>query len=563
MSRWAQALLLVALAAGPAAAQLSPGKLSSAHAGLEGVGSCTRCHDLGKGPSPAKCLGCHAPLAARVDAGRGLHARPGHEECAACHSEHQGRDYALVHWPDGQDAFPHERTGYRLEGRHARLGCRECHGRRFAGGSAELRAAGLDPERTFLGLTAACAACHPDPHGGALNPDCRACHTQEVWRPASGFDHARTRFPLTGLHARVDCARCHRNAGAPPKDALRFTGLAHDRCTDCHRDPHATRLGASCEGCHTTAGWTAVAASAFDHDRTRFPLRGRHRQADCAACHKPGRPRSPLPHERCADCHEDRHGAAANGRPRLLACEQCHGEEGWRPSTFTLARHEQAGYRLEGAHLAVPCDGCHRPRGARSAGAAAAIRLALPHAACTDCHADPHRGRLGRFAGAAGCASCHAVQGWGQVAFDHAATRFPLEGRHASASCRACHADRPAAARAAAAPAVAFQETATACEGCHEDAHRGQFARPAAGAAAAAAATDCGRCHAPAGWRPAAFDHDDARYRLDGAHQQVACAGCHPAERDERGSFIRYKPLGTACVDCHGARPAGAGKEGS
>jgi hypothetical protein len=37
-------------------------------------------------------------------------------------------------------------------------------------------------------------------------------------QPATPFDHGRTRFPLTGAHARVDCESCHlagKMAGTP------------------------------------------------------------------------------------------------------------------------------------------------------------------------------------------------------------------------------------------------------------------------------------------------------------------------------------------------------------
>ena len=45
--------------------------------------------------------------------------------------------------------------------------------------------------------------------------DCSACHTPDSWKSVSqsssrsGFDHARTGFPLTQRHASVPCAGCH------------------------------------------------------------------------------------------------------------------------------------------------------------------------------------------------------------------------------------------------------------------------------------------------------------------------------------------------------------------
>jgi uncharacterized paraquat-inducible protein A len=42
--------------------QISPGELSAAHAGLEGMSNCTRCHAMGKAIANHKCLDCHQEL---------------------------------------------------------------------------------------------------------------------------------------------------------------------------------------------------------------------------------------------------------------------------------------------------------------------------------------------------------------------------------------------------------------------------------------------------------------------------------------------------------------------
>jgi hypothetical protein len=40
---------------------------------------------------------------------------------------------------------------------------------------------------------------------------------------------------------------------------------------------------------------------------------------------------------------------------------------------------------------------------------------------------------------------------------------------------------------------------------------------------------------------------------LDGAHEQVACAACHGLERGPGGEpMVRYRPLETECIACHG-----------
>ena len=58
-----------------------------------------------------------------------------------------------------------------------------------------------------------------------------------------------------------------------------------------------------------------------------------------------------------------------------------------------------------------------------------------PFANCSDCHRqDPHRGQFGKD-----CQSCHVVDGFEKVSFNHDHTRFPLTGKHAAVSCQKCH----------------------------------------------------------------------------------------------------------------------------
>ncbi len=212
-----RALILVALAAMaplPARSQiLSPGKLSAPHAQLEGLRKCTSCHELRKpGISPALCLECHEPLRQRLDRGEGYHASLNEEDCATCHKEHFGRDFALVRLDTA--SFPHEDAGFALDGGHVELECGDCHApERIV--DAAVRRFRPDPTalaRTFLGLPNTCAACHEDddPHAGEFSDRaCTACHDTGSWEDAPGFDHDRARYRLTGRHRALDCSSCH------------------------------------------------------------------------------------------------------------------------------------------------------------------------------------------------------------------------------------------------------------------------------------------------------------------------------------------------------------------
>lgn len=541
--------LAAGLAAAPASAQLSPGPLSAPHATLEGNRNCLKCHEAGKGVSARLCLDCHAALADRVAAGRGAHAGEEYRVCERCHSEHNGREFELVRFTGGEAAFDHARAGWPLVGKHARAACRDCHRPERVGPGLAAREPGKDLARTFLGLATDCASCHQDPHGGTLRASCGACHGQESWKGAPGFDHSKTRYPLDAAHARVACLDCHRQ-GEPAAKTLvfaQFQGRALPGCAECHADPHRGRLGADCAACHSIASFRAsTPAAAFSHERTAYPLRGRHRDVACAKCHTPGRELRIPGYERCETCHRDTHAgqlARVEGRSE---CADCHGVEGWSPARYGAEEHARARLPLAGAHRAVPCVACHGEVAARDlaapfrrAGAPRTRKFRFEGVACEDCHRDPHGGTLDRYAGAEGCAACHGESEWRSVRFDHARTRYPLAGRHAAVACAGCH-------PRAAATALRFDGRPLDCAGCHRDPHGGQLAR--------AGATDCARCHDLDGFRPArGFDHArDSRYALDGRHAGVPCAGCHPVERAAEAAVVLYKPRPLDCGGCHG-----------
>jgi hypothetical protein len=545
----------------PARAQLSPGELSRAHADLEGSANCLRCHGGSQGVDPSGCLSCHEPLAKRIEGGRGLHAQKGYESCGRCHIEHHGREFELIWWgEEGRDRFDHSLTGYPLEGAHVKPACEDCHRPESMVDRAELEVAKKDLGRTFLGLDQACLSCHDDWHRGQVEADsCSSCHDSNAWSPPSLFDHDRTRFALTGLHVGVACSKCHGMLEAEgeegPVSYLEFPIAAFARCTDCHRDPHEGRLGPTCESCHTTAGWSRFDQRAFDHAETRFPLEGAHQRVGCDLCHLPGAGFRVARFDRCVDCHDDDHLGQFGTYAEQGGCRSCHTVDAFTPATYTLADHQESNYPLEGAHLAIPCVVCHeevataelRPHFALVAPPAGQLpdlvrQFRFAGTRCDDCHGDPHEGELDRWLDPAGCEACHDLSSWRSISFDHDRTELPIRGKHAELGCRECHS-----------VGLEFPEgtpfkltgSSSACSSCHEDAHVGQFAAPDGSVA-------CASCHTDSGWNELLFDHDrDSQYPLLGAHLKVQCSECHPVETQNEVAFIRYKPLGTRCEDCH------------
>ena len=611
-------------------AQISPGPLSRAHQSLNGVTNCTTCHKLG-GQVTFKCLDCHAEIASRLAAHKGLHAtyhmEPGSsQDCARCHSEHNGVDFPLIKWD--LKTFDHKQTGYALEGKHAGLACNKCHSAEHVAPGERASIKIKDLNRSFLGIPQACVSCHKDEHNGRLGQNCLQCHNFSDWKTVNvgQFDHSKTRYPLTGLHAQVACAKCHTPG---PDNQPRYAGIPFGKCSDCHSDPHKGSFAQTCQSCHNTSGWKKVSSQTlgerFDHSKTKYPLLGKHAEVECEKCHAGGDFKKPLVfarcmdcHQdahngqfakradggecaachtvdgfkpskftvkdhantqyplqggharlecaqchipkgrdtlfkirfaRCTDCHQDRHANQFAAAPYFNACDKCHTLDGYRPSTFSLARHKETRFLLTGSHIATACGDCHKatpdtqPR--------QPVLYHWDNLSCTSCHADPHKGQfddrmkqLRANRTAAGCEACHTTKSWKELSgFDHSKTSFPLLGAHRATACVDCHKPPNMETKMA---NVDFKAAPAKCEECHEDIHGKQFAKDGV--------TTCADCHNSAKWKPSLFDHDKrTQFSLQGAHRNVRCEACHKLMREVDGkSVLFYKPTPKDCADCHG-----------
>jgi hypothetical protein len=574
--------LALLLAGGPVRAQVSPGALATVHAELDGGTQCFRCHqkDTGKVGMDVRCLDCHTEVAWMRTRNRGLHAAKSAQTCASCHPDHGGRGFALVAWDGGvPEKFDHTQAGFTLLGKHTALACRDCHKPALHKSPAALKLRVKDHTRTWLGLEPTCASCHKDPHRGALGQDCVSCHSQTSWHPAPGFDHAKTKFALTGAHTKPACAACHTtatvNLGRDAKGTLqpRWTPVPHADCLSCHRDPHAGKFTGACARCHVTSGWKTINKQNFDHEQTRYPLRGAHLTARCEACHDAKFGGAKPRYAKCADCHSDAHKGQATIASKPADCAICHDVRAFKPSTWPIAEHQKSHYPLDGAHTLAACEKCHTRAPEKSAEAAllgsARVRMRPVRAACVDCHSDPHAGRFspgGLRPHQAACLACHSMAAFQPSTYDgraHADCVFPLEGAHMAIPCQKCHAEldkQPGASTLNSSPQLRplrFDSKARVCKDCHEDAHHGQFARRKDKGA-------CESCHGFATFVSASkFDHDrDSDFRLQGAHARTPCAACHRESRSASGvSMTLYVPTPTRCETCHAPEsPAPAGK---
>ncbi len=475
--------------------------------------------------------------------------QPDDEQCVRCHSEHNGVNFQIVHWQPSQKAFDHNKTGYPLKGKHAALTCRQCHNAAHIIPAERAGLKGKDLNRTFLGLSPKCATCHEDAHHGRLGSECAQCHSFNDWRTVAHFDHSKTRFPLTGEHVHVSCQKCHKPEAGKP-ELMQLAGMPFSKCADCHKDPHHGAFKATCDSCHTTAGWKEVSMARvvgqFDHSKTKYPLEGKHAEVRCDQCHKSGDFTKPLAFARCLDCHTDPHHGQFIARKDGGDCAGCHTVNGFKPSTFTVKEHAATRYPLQGKHAKVPCEKCHLP-----AGVNAVYKIKVT--TCHSCHTDYHGGQ---FAGAPyhnRCEDCHTTRGFAPSTFtlaEHQKTRFPLTGGHLATPCAECHQGRIPPGTKLPAP---YHFKDLSCTECHEDPHRGEFARRMSQTGPDGQPLGCEACHSTQSWTEhVRFDHASTAFPLLGAHRAVACIDCHkPPNLEVSLRNVSFKSAPTQCHECH------------
>lgn len=524
-------LLYLLLGICAATAQISPGDLSNAHAYLEGVSKCTECHTVGNKVTNEKCLACHTEIRSNQAIRKGYHGSTDvmGKNCYSCHNEHHGRKFRLIDF--NKKTFDHRKTGFEKKGVHATLDCQKCHR------PENITDAKLKKKKgTYLGLNKTCLTCHDDYHQGKMSSNCSECHSFDNFKQPKAFDHSKTRFPLKGKHVHLDCKECHKDEVVNGKTRQGFRNLKFANCNACHKDVHENKFGQNCKKCHVETSFHTIKDlnGAFDHDQTNFKLLGKHRLLECKHCHKSGNMTKPLKHGKCSDCHKDeihKGEFAVNGKSP--DCASCHNNDGFMPSTYTLERHNTSQFKLSGAHEATPCISCHHKDGT--------WKFRKIGEQCVDCHQSEHQGFISeKFYASENCSECHSESNWRTVTqFDHNQTKFKLEDKHAELACRECHyAKNEQGVRV-----QKFAGLSTDCSACHEDDHAGQFE--------VAGKTDCTRCHATTSWKDSKFNHDSSRFKLDGAHQKVACAECHKTVTTEKGTFIEYKFDSIECARCH------------
>ncbi len=333
------------------------------------------------------------------------------------------------------------------------------------------------------------------------NKDCNACHSEHKGRENNiiildnqTFNHNFTDFFLQESHATVPCTKCHE------KDKKYYE--AKSECVDCHKkvEPHQGKLGKQCNSCHRASTWGDFV---YDHGKTKFPLKGKHKGVRCSDCH-PNEQYINIPKE-CIGCHkgDDKH-KGKNGKE----CKNCHSEQGW--ASYKFDHDKDTKFPLDGKHKNVICDQCHKQTDEKR-------KLKRD---CYFCHqfVDAHKGLYGKK-----CQDCHKTENWSKQKFDHDKTDFKLEGKHEKVRCQSCH------------PGDLYKDKAKSeCYACHkqDDPHAGKQGKR------------CNDCHNEQGWqKQIAFDHNLTKFPLLGAHAGLTCEECHSS-----GTFSEVK---INCYSCH------------
>ncbi len=423
--------------------------------------------------------------------------------CQNCHTANGWKPIRAI--PE----FNHDQTRYPLRGLHQRVACTQCHAK---------------PVFRYVGTR--CQDCHADIHKRQLGANCEQCHSVRGWQVAiKDIQQHNNRFPLTGAHAALDCAACHKN------EANSRFQIMSTACYSCHaadfkktQAPNHVALGysTSCEQCHSSDNWLNAK---FDHNSVGFPLSGAHAVPPraCDDCHKNNN--FNLTTTTCVSCHQTDYNNA-NSPPHKefpTACQQCHDTIQWSDGKFD---HSQTGFPLTGMHTVPPrrCADCHKNN-----------NYNITNTACYSCHQADFTAAKNPDHVAGGfsqnCETCHTTAAWQPAQFDHSKSGFPLTGSHMvpPRACADCHVNNN------------YNITDTTCISCHQtDYQNAKSPVPHTGFP-----TTCQKCHDTIQWTDGKFDHSQTGFPLTGQHivPPRQCTDCHVNSN--------YNLTSTACYSCH------------
>ena len=247
--------------------------------------------------------------------------------------------------------FDHDKTKYKLEGKHINVDCKLCHKAKY----------------TTPLKYGKCINCHNDYHDNqfakdGVSPDCTPCHTVIGFKKFTYTieQHNQSTFPLNGAHIATPCFDCHKKT---EKWAFKKIGK---KCVDCHSDIHQNYISTkfypdkNCKSCHDETIWSKID---FDHSKTKFQLLGEHKKQTCRKCHFTENTTDTIQQKflnlpvACNSCHDDIHFKQFEKEGKT-ACNLCHEFENWKAPKFD---HNATKFKLVDKHANVSCIKCHKP----------------------------------------------------------------------------------------------------------------------------------------------------------------------------------------------------------
>ena len=503
---------------------------------------------------------------------------------SGCHRAHDvhggqlGRDCAQCHGVEtwrGRLQFDHDFTAFPLVGLHVAVPCFACH-----------RSA------AYKGTPQDCVDCHAadDRHKGSLGRDCGSCHSASGWNLWE-FDHGKaTRFALTGAHANVACAGCHKQPPHVVKPAPGLRVLPWSR----RRAPRAVRPAMPAVPCdHDVQGRSRCSEEQsmnrnFFHQRApclaaadrgwqcpgaghRRQLRPRHdgiRARRARTGCRPARAVTSTPSSRARRApapHAMRQARASAQLPKpadhVRSTENCAAATP-RPPGFRRRRfdHQEARGDCASCHNGVPGAGqAHRPRGddagvlrvprqrgmdpgalrprghhrqlrlvprRRQGDGQGAGRTSRPRTPASPAMPSPAGRRSRRWTTRRSAAPARPAM-----------TAASATGKHA------LHVPTTAAATPATRPSPGGRRRSRTpastgdCAACHDGARA-----TGPGPRHIKATNGCAACHATTAWRPVvAVDH---------ANVLGSCSTCHDGLA-ARGQPANHVPTTAGCENCH------------
>lgn len=292
------------------------------------------------------------------------------------------------------------------------------------------------------------------PHGNDFKISCSTCHSSKNWqldKEVYSFNHNKTKLPLIGQHKMINCRLCH---------ATLIFNEAKSDCIDCHKDLHQATTENDCSRCHTPESWLVKNITEI-HQRSRFPLVGAHRTAECVECHKSETLlRFDVQGITCIDCHRNIYLVTTNPNHILAGisedCSICHPMNSFQ---WTGEGFNHNFFPLSLGHSIPKCADCHKT-----------VSFSGLSSDCNTCHhkeyvatTKPNHVSV-NFPET--CGICHSLSpGWTPASYgDHDNQYFPItSGRHKGKwnSCTECHTN-------------SSDYKQYNCIICHKDAHQGR-----------------------------------------------------------------------------------------